>query len=128
MREQQAFGGIKAMNRYDQSTKKAAIDLRISEFEVPPMQDVLIVGKQAPIGPEAARRMVDILSPDQYDIIKVKHPSIEAVVIRKALYRMLPKEKIVDIMLEEGEKVVDETMIIKMQVNISLQISRLIDL
>lgn len=116
------------MNRYDQSTKKAAIDLRISEFEVPPMQDVLIVGKQAPIGPEAARRMVDILSPDQYDIIKVKHPSIEAVVIRKALYRMLPKEKIVDIMLEEGEKVVDETMIIKMQVNISLQISRLIDL
>ncbi|MBO8129218.1 MAG: hypothetical protein H0Z39_08490 [Peptococcaceae bacterium] len=45
--------------------KKAEIQLSLSEFEIPPMQDVLLVGNEAPIGPEAARRMVDALSPDQ---------------------------------------------------------------
>jgi hypothetical protein len=28
--------------------------MRMSEFEMPPMQDALIVGKRAPIGPEAS--------------------------------------------------------------------------
>jgi hypothetical protein len=37
--------------------KKADILIRFSEFEIPPMQDVLIVGRKAPIGPEAARRI-----------------------------------------------------------------------
>ena len=65
-------------------TKKVEINIRFSEFEMPPMQDILLVGKRAPIGPEAARRMVDILSPEQYEIVKIEHEYIEAVVIRKS--------------------------------------------
>lgn len=85
------------------SNKKAEITMHMSEFEMPPMQDVLIVGRRAPIGPEAARRMVDILSPDQYEIVKVDHPAIEAMVVRKALFTMLPAEKLIAFLLEEGE-------------------------
>lgn len=72
-----------------ESTKKVEINMRFSEFEMPPMQDVLIVGKRAPIGPEAARRMVDILSPEQYKIIRIEHEYIEAVVVRRSLLNML---------------------------------------
>jgi len=43
------------MLNHEDSKKKAEICMRLSEFEMPPMQDVLIVGKKAPIGPEAAR-------------------------------------------------------------------------
>lgn len=60
-------------------TKKADIKMRMSEFEMPPMQDALFVGRHAPIGPEAARRMVDVLSPDQYEILEVEHAIIEAI-------------------------------------------------
>jgi hypothetical protein len=88
------------------------------------MQDALIVGKRAPIGPEAARRMVDILSPDQYEIVKVDHPAIEAIVVRKALFNMLPQEKLVGLLLEEGGKVANESTIVKTQVNIVLQVSK----
>jgi len=110
------------------SVKKAEITMRMSEFEMPPMQDALIVGKRAPIGPEAARRMVDILSPDQYEIVKVDHPTIEAIVVRKALFNMLPQEKLVGLLLEEGGKVANESTIVKTQVNIVLQVSKSIDL
>jgi hypothetical protein len=109
-------------------TKKAEISMRFSEFEMPPMQDILIVGKRAPIGPEAARRMVDILSPEQYEIIKIKHEFVEAVVVRKSLLNMLSEEKLIPIIMEEGGRIANESMIIKAQVNITLHVSKSIDL
>lgn len=111
-----------------EGTKKAEINMRFSEFEMPPMQDVLIVGKAAPIGPEAARRMVDILSPDQYEIVKVEHNCVEAIVVRRTLLSMIPKEKLISIIMEEGEKIANDSMIIKVQVNITLNVSKSIDL
>lgn len=116
------------MSKSVDSAKKAEITMRMSEFEMPPMQDALIVGRRAPIGPEAARHMVDILSPDQYEIVKVDHPSIEAMVVKKALFNMLPQEKLVELLLEEGGRVANESTIVKAQVNIVLQVSKSIDL
>jgi len=116
------------MSDFIEYTKKAEINMRLSEFEMPPMQDVLIVGKRAPIGPEAARRMVDILSPEQYEIIEVDHPAIEAIVVRKSLLNMLEKEKLISLILEEGGKVANESTIIKAQLNIVLRVSKSIDL
>ncbi|WP_425800617.1 hypothetical protein ACHOLT_11165 [Desulfitobacterium sp. Sab5] len=115
------------MGSMEKSTK-AEIHMSLSEFEMPPMQDVLIVGRKAPIGPEAAKRMVDALSPDQYKIIKVDHPVIEAIVIRNAILNMIPEDKLSEHILEEGERIVDASMIIKVQLNIILHVSKSIDL
>lgn len=111
-----------------EGSKKAEIIMRFSEFEVPPMQDVLIVGKRAPIGPEAARRMVDILSPEQYEIIKIDHDHVEAIVVRKSLLTMISEEKLIPLIMEEGGKVANENMIIRAQINITLHVSKSIDL
>lgn len=111
-----------------EGTKKAEINMRFSEFEMPPMQDILIVGKRAPIGPEAARRMVDILSPEQYDIIKIEHEYVEAIVVRKSLLNMLSKDRLVPLIIEEGGKIANESMIIRAQINITISVSKSIDL
>jgi hypothetical protein len=111
-----------------EGTRKAEINMRFSEFEMPPMQDVLIVGKRAPIGPEAARRMVDILSPEQYEIVRLEHQYVEAVVVRKSLINMVEKDKLISIIMEEGGKVANESMIIRAQVSITLHVSKSIDL
>lgn len=118
----------KVMGNILEGTKKAEINMRFSEFEMPPMQDVLIVGKKAPIGPEAARRMVDILSPDQYEIIRIEHKYVEALVVRRSLLNMLSEDKLVHIIMEEGGRIASESMIIRAQVNITLNISKSIDL
>ena len=122
------YTGELIMNNSTKTTRKAEITMRFSEFEMPPMQDVLIVGRKAPIGPEAARRMVDILSPEQYEIIEVDHAVIEAVVLRKSLINMVSKDRLIALILEEGGKVANETIIIKAHINIVLQVSKSIDL
>ena len=108
----------------EKNSRKADIQMRMTEFEMPPMQDVLIVGKMAPVGPEAARRMADILSPDQYEIEKVEHKLIEAVVIRKSLLSMIQRDKLIALILEEAEKIANERMIIKVQLQITLEVHK----
>lgn len=111
-----------------EDSKKVEIHMRLSEFEMPPMQDVLIIGRKAPIGSEAARRMVNIVSPEQYEIKKIDHPVIEAVVVRKSLLSMLPEDKLVSLVLEEGEKIANEAMIVKVQISITIKVSKSIEL
>ncbi|MDI3535367.1 MAG: hypothetical protein PWQ82_1732, partial [Thermosediminibacterales bacterium] len=55
----------KETSRSTEPLRKADITIKLSEFEIPPMQDIMLVGKKAPIGPEAVRQMVDAVSPEQ---------------------------------------------------------------
>lgn len=116
------------MSEFMESIKKAEITMRLSEFEVPPMQDILIVGKKAPIGLEAARRIVDTMSPEQYEVVKIEHVAIEALVIRKSLLTMIDKDKLIALILEEGGKITSESTIIKAQISIVLHVSKSIDI
>ncbi|MEW6661947.1 MAG: hypothetical protein ACOY9Y_13860 [Bacillota bacterium] len=111
-----------------ESKRKADVSIRLSEFEIPPMQDVLLVGKRAPIGPEAIRRMVNALSPDQYEVIQLNHDIFEAAVLKKSLVKLLPEEKLLPIMLEEGARIATEKTVVKAQVNIVIQVSQVVDL
>lgn len=108
--------------------RKVEMSLRLSEFEIPPMQDVLLVGKKAPIGPEAVRRMVDALSPEQYTIVSLEHAIFEAVVLKKSLLKFLPEDKLLPIVLEEGSRVATDTTVVKAQINIMVQVNRAVDL
>jgi len=110
-----------------ENTRTAEVSIRLTEFEIPPMQDVLLVGKKAPIGPEAARRMVDALSPEQYEVVPVKEGALEAMVVRKSLLKLIPKEKLLPIILEEGQKLLTENMVIKAQIDIVVIVKREID-
>jgi len=102
--------------------------LRLSEFEIPPMQDLLLVGRKAPIGPEAVRRMVDAVSPQQYEIIHLDHDTFEAVVLKKSLLKFLPQEQLLPVVLEEGSRLATESTVVKAQVNIVVQVNRAVEL
>ena len=108
--------------------RRGEITMRFAEFEWPPMQDVLLVGRKAPIGPEAVRRMVEALSPKQYEIIRIEHDIFEAVVVKKSLLKLLPQEKLLPVIVEEGERLAAEEAVIKAQVNISIQVTRAVEL
>lgn len=88
----------------------------------------MFVGKRAPIGPEAVRRMVDAVSPEQYEIVRLNHETFEAVVVKKSLLRLLPKEKLLPVVIEESNRIADDKMVLKAQINITIQVSRTVDL
>lgn len=108
--------------------RKAEINMNLSEFEIPPIWEVLLIGKKAPIGPAAAKQMVDVLSPEQYEVRSLEHPIFEALVIKKTIIKMLPFEKLLPAILEEGERIADENILLKIKLNINIQVNKEIDL
>ncbi|MDF2684076.1 MAG: hypothetical protein K0R47_5266 [Brevibacillus sp.] len=110
------------------SSRKATLTLRISEFEVPPMQDMLIIGRKAPIGPEAVRRMAEALSPEQFTLIKMDHPKIEAVLLRNSLLQMIDEKLLMNIILEEAERMISDSMVLRSELKIAMSVQREVDL
>jgi len=109
-------------------TRSAQITIHLSDFEFPPMQDVLVVGRKAPIGSHAARRMVDAISPDIYEVIPINEGAVESLVVRRRLLELMPKERLTALILEETTGLASETSVLKVRVEISLTISRRVDL
>ena len=108
--------------------RTAEVTLRLSEFEVPPVHDCLVIGKHAAVGPEGARRMVEAVAPGQYEMIRVDHPDAEAVVVRKALLRLLPQEKLIPLLLEEFSRVGNDRTAFKVQVQVVVEVTREVQL
>ncbi len=109
-------------------SRKATLSLKISEFEVPPMQDMLIIGKKAPIGPEAVRRMAEALSPEQFTVIKMQHDKIEAVLIRNSLLQIMDRDKLIPIILEESERLISDHMVLRSELKIAVSVQREVEL
>lgn len=109
-------------------SRKASLSLHITEFEMPPMQDLLIIGKKAPIGPEAVRRMAEALSPDQFEVIHLDHAKIEALLVKKTLLEMLDRETLMQIALEETQTIFNEYMVLRSEVKLSIKVNREVDL
>ncbi|WP_259618011.1 hypothetical protein [Paenibacillus doosanensis] len=109
-------------------SRRASLSMKMTEFEMPPMQDLLIIGKRAPIGPEAVRRMAEALSPEQFSILKFDHPKVEGVLIRNSLLEMLDKNLLLEIILEEADKLINESMVLRAELKITVSIQREVEL
>jgi len=109
-------------------SRKATLSLKISEFEVPPMQDLLIIGKKAPIGPEAVKRMAQALSPEQFTIVKLEHAKIEAVLIRNSLLQMLDEQVLMQIITEEADRLISDNTVLRSELKISVSVQREVEL
>jgi len=117
--------GEKRMDKIKQkSERQAEIKIKFSKFELPPVQDALLVGREAPIGIEAVRRMLDAVAPEQYEVIRIDNHKVEGIVIKKNLLQFLPKERLVEMLIEEGEKIISPASVIKMQIDIGIVIER----
>lgn len=86
------------------------------------------MARRAPVGPEAARRMAEALSPDQFTLIKMDHPRVEAVLVRSSLLQMLDQKILMDIVLDECDRLILDTMVLRSELNIAVSVHREVEL
>ncbi|MCL4439996.1 MAG: hypothetical protein M1609_05260 [Firmicutes bacterium] len=110
------------------SKRKAELNIRFSEFELPPMQDVLVIGRRAPIGPEAVRRMVDALAPEQYELIIFEEGPVEALAVRASLFNWIARDILLDNLLEEALKINIEKTLLKVKLGLTISVLKEVDI
>lgn len=119
---------MEELNNKANSKRKAELNIRFSEFELPPMQDVLVIGRRAPIGPEAVRRMVDALAPEQYELITFKEGPVEALAVRASLFDWIARDILLDNLLEEALKINIEKTLLKVKLDLTISIFKEVDI
>ncbi|WP_027364887.1 hypothetical protein [Desulfotruncus alcoholivorax] len=119
---------MSSKNKKSFSSKKANLQIHFSEFDLPPMQDLLLIGRRAPIGPEAARRMIEALAPGQYEVILIENSDIEAIAVRTSLFNWMPRDTLIKTILEEGMKFTSTQSLIKAKLEISVSVFKEVDI
>ncbi|WP_243028690.1 hypothetical protein [Thermus albus] len=118
------------MAKKRESTSKKQLEVRLSGqvFEIPPLWDALLIGRQAPIGPEAAKRMADSMAPGQFELIRISGAPVEAILIRKTILQSLTPEVLPELLLEELAPLIHEDLVVRVQVEVILHAARTVRL
>ena len=94
------------------------------------MRDVLLIGRRAAIGPEAARRMAEALAPGQFELIRLDERArpVEAALVRKSHLRLIASESLIGLLIEEFAPHMEEEDVLRIDLDLELQVERVVRL
>lgn len=89
--------------------RRINLQLRFTQYHLPPLDSALIIGKRAPVGANGISRAFQELSPATFRLIPVDHPVAEAVLVRVSDLRKLPQQALLSRLLQLADQIMDET-------------------
>jgi hypothetical protein len=103
--------------------RKTYINTRIDEYVVPPIKDMLVLGKNAPIGCIAMRRALELLVKTPFEHIEIEDDEvISDILVRQTLLRRLPREGLIAHVLTHIKPLMgpEEVMHVELAVRVEL--------
>jgi len=107
--------------------KNILIQMEIVVFKIPPCEDILVIGTKAPIGKNAMMKMLETITPDWFELVEVENPLIEAMVIKKEFIRLIGKDRLAQVIVEEVSPLMAETSLLHIRLDAKLINTRTIE-
>ncbi len=101
---------------------KHRISARISEYKVPPVDDVLVLGKSAPIGSVAMQRALGLLIAQPYEHIKLDDDVLSDLLVRQSILKRLKREVLVEFIKTHVKHMMGESEILHLTLDTETQI------
>jgi hypothetical protein len=105
-------------------SRKSILDMELATFEIPPAGEVLVLGKRCSIGPEAAKRMLDTVSPDQFELIQPEDDLIDGILIRRYMFLRANREQLIKTILEEAKPIMTDQCMMRIKCDIRIVVRR----
>lgn len=102
------------------SKKIVSLEMKLSQFALPPVRDAMVIGHKARIGPHAIEKAFQDLTPGMFKLLQVDHPVVEAILIRKSILRKVDEQSILRYIIEHVEQIMDETDSLKIEINVEV--------
>ncbi len=77
------------------------INARVRVWEVPPVRDGLVLGREAPIGCVALREALGLLVPQPFAHLELDDPVISDIIVREPLLALVPRAMLTRFVLEQ---------------------------
>lgn len=100
--------------------------MEFTTFKIPPSGDILVLGKRCAIGPRAAKRMLDTVAPDQFELLQPEADLIDGILARKQLFSMVDRDALINTLVEELKPIMSDQCMITIKCDIKVKISRAI--
>ncbi len=97
-----------------------SVSLSFHEIKLPPFDEILILGKNAPHGKHGISKSFDLLFPNGFEIIDVNHDHVESIFVNKRILAKLPKEKLIKILHEKVFPFVSDSDLLSVDLKITL--------
>jgi hypothetical protein len=112
----------------DKPKRQVTVSLRMTRFELPPIESALVVGRKSPIGSNALEKALGEIMPGSFRRVAVEHPIIEAVIIRAVHTRRISEEGLVRLLVRHAEDMMEETEALRVTADLVFSSSEDIDL
>jgi hypothetical protein len=102
--------------------KKTSITAQVHEYAIPPLKDMLVLGKQSAIGCIAMRRAVELLVKTPFEHIEVEDDVISDILVRQQILKRVSKEGLIEFVLNHIKPMmgIDEVLHAEMDIRVFL--------
>lgn len=102
--------------------RKTHISAQVGEYAIPPLKDMLVLGKHAPIGCIAMRRAIELLVTATYEHLEIEDDVISDILVRQHLLKRVSKAGLINFVLTHVKPLmsVDEVMHASVDVKVFL--------
>jgi hypothetical protein len=106
-----------------QVQRKSIVHAHVEEYVIPPIKDMLVLGKRAPIGCIAMRRALELLVKTPFEHIEIEDDVISDILVRQPLLRRLPREKLERYVLDQVKPLMgpEEVLHVAVDVRVTLE-------
>ena len=102
----------------DQTT--TTVKLRARKFDVPPIRDCVVIGRKSPIGCVAIKKALMLLRGDSFHDLHPDDDVVSDILVRADILRMLPKEKLIDLILRRIKPLMGDSEIIHLEIDVEI--------
>jgi len=96
------------------------INLSFKEINLPPFEDILVVGNQSKQGRVGLSKSFDYLVPMSFDMVEIDDEDVAVVFISRKVLKKVPKDKVIRILKEKVFPFVSNDEILKVDFKISV--------
>ena len=76
------------------------MSLSFEEISIPPFRDILVLGRKCPHGKVGISKCLNLLAPDDFEIVELEDPLVEAILVSKRILSRMPAAKVIEILRE----------------------------
>lgn len=108
------------MIRQSTDSTSMTVRLRLQEFEIPPVRDCLVVGKESPIGCVALKKSLSLLHGERFEDLHPKSDTIGDVLVRTSILRRIPRDKLLTLMVDRVAPLMSKQEIVRVRIEVEV--------
>lgn len=108
------------MNSSNIPEAKYDVSIRCESISLPPFEDILVLSHKCPQGKIGVSKCINLLSPDDFEMVLVDHPIVEAIIVSNKIINKMPINRIIDTLAKTVFPLVSQGEIMKVDFKVSI--------